>query len=181
VAHKGYTVIATCPICGIIRSVRRASSYDVLARCLPCGQAARALRRPSDVGYIAAHAYVRRVRGNATTHSCVDCQGTAEQWSYNWSDPCPEQLTDERGMEYSLDPGRYQPRCASCHMRFDKSRITKCPRGHPYAGDNLLIDAGKRKCRTCVYARNQARQRDNPPTPEQRARKAELQRQRRSA
>jgi hypothetical protein len=39
------------------------------------------------------------------------------------------------------------------------SRKTHCPQGHPYSGDNLLMDQGKRKCRTCVYARNRARSR----------------------
>jgi hypothetical protein len=26
---------------------------------------------------------------------------------------------------------------------------THCPQGHPYAGDNLLIDQGRRRCRIC--------------------------------
>lgn len=26
---------------------------------------------------------------------------------------------------------------------------TKCPQGHPYAGDNLRVVAGQRRCRTC--------------------------------
>ncbi len=26
---------------------------------------------------------------------------------------------------------------------------THCPRGHPYAGDNLMIDGGSRRCRAC--------------------------------
>lgn len=45
----------------------------------------------------------------------------------------------------------------------------------PYAGENLLMDDGKRKCRTCVYARNRKR----PLTPEQKERKNALQRLRR--
>jgi len=35
-------------------------------------------------------------------------------------------------------------------------RKTHCPQGHPYAGTNLFLDQGKRKCRTCVRAKNRA-------------------------
>lgn len=40
------------------------------------------------------------------------------------------------------------------------SRKTTCPRGHPYAGDNLAIIAGRRRCRQCArdkYHRNKAK------------------------
>jgi len=33
-------------------------------------------------------------------------------------------------------------------------RKTHCPQGHPYSGENLFYDQGKRKCRTCVRQRN---------------------------
>jgi len=33
---------------------------------------------------------------------------------------------------------------------------TKCPKGHPYSGDNLFFDDGYRKCRACVRARCRA-------------------------
>ena len=36
----------------------------------------------------------------------------------------------------------------------DQLARTHCPKGHAYAGDNLIIRRGKRECRTCVYARN---------------------------
>ena len=29
---------------------------------------------------------------------------------------------------------------------------THCPEGHPYAGDNLIVDGGSRRCRTCRLA-----------------------------
>lgn len=35
-------------------------------------------------------------------------------------------------------------------------RKTHCPKGHPYAGDNLFYDQGKRRCRACVRAKNRA-------------------------
>lgn len=35
---------------------------------------------------------------------------------------------------------------------------THCPHGHPYDGDNLVIEAsGHRKCRTCLRLRDRAR------------------------
>lgn len=37
------------------------------------------------------------------------------------------------------------------------SRKTHCPRGHPYAGDNLVIEPGGRKCRTCISTRGARR------------------------
>lgn len=32
-----------------------------------------------------------------------------------------------------------------------------CPQGHPYAGNNLVLDGGSRKCRTCLNARDRQR------------------------
>lgn len=33
------------------------------------------------------------------------------------------------------------------------ARKTHCPKGHPYAGDNLIVRSGSRGCRTCVTDR----------------------------
>jgi hypothetical protein len=33
-------------------------------------------------------------------------------------------------------------------------RKTHCPKGHPYSGENLFYDQGKRKCRECVRLKN---------------------------
>ena len=30
--------------------------------------------------------------------------------------------------------------------------ITHCPQGHPYSGDNLYVQGGRRRCRTCLAA-----------------------------
>jgi len=52
------------------------------------------------------HAKIRRNRGRATEFSCVDCSKTASDWSHiTGSDP--------------LDLMNYEPRCRSCHMRYD--------------------------------------------------------------
>lgn len=74
----------------------------------------RIVDRPS---YYGAHDRVKRTRGSASRHECVDCKSPAREWSYNRTDP--NQLQDERGMYYSGDPNYYEPRCASCHRLFD--------------------------------------------------------------
>jgi hypothetical protein len=79
-------------------------------------------------------------------------------------------------MKFSADPSRYEPMCRRCHRLYDKAHIVNCPKGHEYTPENTIIDAGKRKCKTCVYARNRSR----PLAPEQRERKNQLQRERRA-
>lgn len=64
----------------------------------------------------AMHQRVRRAKGRAADHACVDCGGQAAQWSYDHLD------TDERpGIKgpYSLGLDHYVPRCVRCHKRFD--------------------------------------------------------------
>lgn len=37
------------------------------------------------------------------------------------------------------------------------ARKTHCPKGHPYAGDNLFVNSlGRRQCRTCMRAHGKA-------------------------
>ena len=77
----------------------------------------------SDVGYTAAHDRVRRARGSASNHDCVDCGEPAYHWSYDHE--CEnEQVRFERGYYVSLSPyiDHYQPRCVPCHKRFDLGR-----------------------------------------------------------
>jgi hypothetical protein len=72
--------------------------------------------RGDNIGYNGAHVRVRRERGNATLHLCVDCGGLALEWSYDHSDL--NELIEE-GKRYSADPQYYQPRCKPCHESFD--------------------------------------------------------------
>ena len=125
------------------------------------------------MSYMGTHNRVRRIRGSARNYPCSACDEQAQEWAYNNSSPNEE--IDSHGRRYSRDANDYDPMCYRCHRLRDKAAITHCPRGHAYEGDNLIIDAGKRKCRTCVYARNRGRK----LTPEQRARATELQRERR--
>lgn len=38
----------------------------------------------------------------------------------------------------------------------ENAKKTHCPKGHAYEGDNIKMDAGSRKCRTCVNERKNA-------------------------
>jgi hypothetical protein len=67
--------------------------------------------------YRAMHKRLTRRRGPAKAHPCVDCGKPAFSWSYNHQDP-DERHSDE-GQPYSLDPGNYDPRCATCHGTHD--------------------------------------------------------------
>lgn len=129
------------------------------------------------MSYMSSHNNNRRERGRAAEHVCVDCGDAAKEWALQ---PGADIEVDDLGRTYSNDPFDYAPKCYRCHRLQDKAMITHCPAGHSYDGDNLIVDAGKRKCRTCVYERNRARRAANPMTPAQKARKLELQRIRRA-
>ncbi|CAN5349003.1 hypothetical protein BH09ACT8_BH09ACT8_30910 [soil metagenome] len=74
--------------------------------------------------YHAAHAKVRRARGPASEHLCVDCRTRqADQWSYDHQDAHERRW---RNLRYSTDPARYQPRCTRCHRLFDL-RASRAP------------------------------------------------------
>lgn len=75
--------------------------------------------RGEAIGYEAAHARVEADRGRACEHSCIDCGGRAENWSYDHADP--NELRNARGLPYSPHTMHYAPRCLSCHARFDRN------------------------------------------------------------
>jgi hypothetical protein len=69
------------------------------------------------VSYDGLHKRLRKERGPADAHDCIDCGRQAAHWSYDHSDP------DERlGSDgpYSVDLDRYDPRCSRCHILFDR-------------------------------------------------------------
>lgn len=75
---------------------------------------------PEQPSYAAAHQRLKKVRGRAADHQCVDCDEPAKHWSY--SNNAPDQIVGiHQGYRvvYSLDPKQYAPRCARCHKRFD--------------------------------------------------------------
>jgi len=124
------------------------------------------------MSYMAVHNRLRERRGSARSYTCP-CGKQAQEWSYQGSE---HERVDAQGRRYSVNPDDYAPMCFRCHRLMDKASITHCPKGHEYADGNTLIDAGKRKCKTCVYERNRRR----PLTPQQKARRIELQRERRA-
>lgn len=76
------------------------------------------------LGYDAAHRRVRRERGPASQHSCIDCGKPAREWSYRGGDPAElisgsAERREHPGMPYSIKPEFYDPRCTSCHRIFD--------------------------------------------------------------
>ena len=72
-----------------------------------------------EVGYMAVHQRLRRGRGPAKSHQCIDCGKQAAHWSYDHSDPNPK--IDEKNGPYSTDLDRYHPRCRPCHKIQDKN------------------------------------------------------------
>lgn len=70
-----------------------------------------------EIGYTAAHDRVRKAYGSARGHSCVDCNSSADGWSYDHGDP-DERKTDA-GIPYSTKLEHYQARCNPCHWKID--------------------------------------------------------------
>jgi 5-methylcytosine-specific restriction endonuclease McrA len=68
--------------------------------------------------YMAVHQRLRKQRGSASAHPCVDCGVNARQWSYNHKHPA-QQIDVSTGLTYAVDLTAYEPRCASCHKKFD--------------------------------------------------------------
>ncbi len=83
------------------------------------------------VTYDGAHMRIYRERGKAKYYACVDCGATAQDWSYDRTDP--DELTGEVVtpdgrpimVPYSMKPEHYSPRCKSCHIRLDRRLTTE--------------------------------------------------------
>lgn len=87
----------------------------------------------------------------------------AHRWSYEYHvGPIPDGLYLDHlcRNRACVNPDHLEPVTQRENlMRSDSpsaraARKTHCPQGHPYANANVFIDAGKRKCRTCVRTRN---------------------------
>lgn len=76
--------------------------------------------RGDNAGYAAIHDRVKRARGRARDHECVECGGPAAEWAYDNADP-RELVAVWCGSEvrYSTDPSHYLPMCVRDHRRFD--------------------------------------------------------------
>lgn len=73
------------------------------------------------VGYQAAHVRIRRVRGRAANHECVDCGGKSRDWSLraNVENTMCDESGKYGGTYYSLDVYDYDARCGNCHKAYD--------------------------------------------------------------
>jgi hypothetical protein len=115
--------------CGAEKAIRRRELRRV--KQPSCGDT-RKHWRADVVGYLGAHDRLRRDRGRAKEHQCVDCGDQAEQWSYDHADP--DELSGTQGTKgttpypYSLKPEHYDPRCKSCHVAFDWKHAPNRPK-----------------------------------------------------
>lgn len=71
-----------------------------------------------DITYSGMHMRLKRWRGDAAVFRCIDCDEPAMHWSYDNADP-DERIDALSGLAYSTDTEHYEPRCVSCHARFD--------------------------------------------------------------
>jgi hypothetical protein len=108
-----------CAACGELAMIRR----DQRACSRACGYVlTSAALRSEDPSDDVLHHRVRKARGPASGHACVDCGGAAEDWST--VDPSSDDVWV-----------RFQPRCRRCHRRYDGA----VGEGHPKA----KLTAGK--------------------------------------
>jgi hypothetical protein len=68
--------------------------------------------------YNAVHDRLMVRRGPASEHRCVDCNGQAEEWSYDNAD-INEKRGSRNNLLYSTDANHYEPRCKPCHRNWD--------------------------------------------------------------
>lgn len=102
--------------------------------------------------YTNLHAKLRRNRGSARLHACVECGNPAEQWAYDRKDPNEHTRVQvgNRTVTYSSDPSHYEPLCRPCHHERDKRPDDVCINGHKLEGDNVYVrPSGGKLCRTC--------------------------------
>ena len=81
--------------------------------------------------YGAVHQRVKKARGVPSLHTCVDCGGQAQHWSYDHGDP--NELFEEGYGAYSLEISHYAPRCVKCHKNFDMKFVMANRRWHRHA------------------------------------------------
>lgn len=70
-----------------------------------------ALWKGDDIGYCSKHSRIRKIKGHASKCKCVgDGINKCDRYADDWSN------VDH---DYSLNPDEYQPRCRSCHIKYD--------------------------------------------------------------
>lgn len=106
--------------CGVTKAIRVGDLNRGSIRS--CGNRLEHPRKEV-ITYAAAHDRVEAHKGLARSHVCIDCGRSADHWSYDHTDPDEMHEYDGRYLlPYSTDPQHYDPRCISCHRRFDRAR-----------------------------------------------------------
>lgn len=75
------------------------------------------------ISYRAAHDRVKKIKGKASAHPCVECGAPARDWAYASGDPDELYGPTSKGASwcrYSRDPSYYEAMCRSCHLGRDK-------------------------------------------------------------
>ena len=71
--------------------------------------------------YWRAHGRLRKHRGPAGKHDCVDCGERAYDWSYKGG--APDEMTGgqrkNQSFRFSYMHEYYEPRCRACHRKYD--------------------------------------------------------------
>ena len=107
-----------CPVCGTVAMIRR----DRRSCSRACGyQLARAARQAANPSYAVWHRRVTSARGPASGYQCADCGQPAQDWST--VDPSSGDVQ-----------GRFQPRCRTCHRRYDGAAGAGNPRAKLTSG-----------------------------------------------
>jgi hypothetical protein len=80
-----------------------------------------------EIGYKSAHIRIYETFGAASLRSCLGCGEQAAEWSYRGDSPYElvGEHTNESGtrlVAYSPDPRDYDPRCKTCHVKYDRNR-----------------------------------------------------------
>lgn len=100
---------------------------------------------------------------------CLACKAAAKRSARAAADP--EELARRRAAdaEYAR---RSRRKKAGGDVGPVNGEKTHCPQGHPYDGENLFIQGGARRCRTCVreanrraYEKRKAKAPQEAPTP----------------
>lgn len=66
--------------------------------------------------YVAIHKRLKKERGFANEHKCVECKAQASDWAC----VAEKKLVDEKGRKFSTNLYEYVPMCRSCHWKLDE-------------------------------------------------------------
>ena len=89
------------------------------------------------------HQRLRRARGSASTHQCIECGDPANHWAYQHKNPNP--LVSPTGEVYTLNFDDYAPMCHTCHRSLD---MRESPRLREVLQENIeSAHAGLKKAR----------------------------------